>query len=71
VEIARLVVFQPDAPIIIKIIEPPETPMEGLGDVLLSALGITGVLVLGAVVLGLLLGSLMFWFRGRSASGAD
>ncbi|PYR32318.1 MAG: hypothetical protein DMF90_23830 [Acidobacteria bacterium] len=64
-------VFQPDAPIIIKIIELPETPMEGLGDVLLSALGITGVLVLGAVVLGLLLGSLMFWFRGRSASGAD
>jgi hypothetical protein len=71
VEIARLVVFQPDDPIVIKIIEPPENPMESLGNVLLSALGITGVLVLGAVVLGLLLGSLMFWLRRRSASGAD
>jgi hypothetical protein len=71
VEIARLVVFQPDDPIVIKIIEPPENPMEGLRDVLLSALGITGVLLLGAVVLGLLLGSLMFWLRRRSASGAD
>jgi len=65
------VVFQPDDPIVIKIIEPPENPMESLGDVLLSALGITGVLVLGAVVLGLLLGSLMVWLRRRSASGAD
>ena len=64
-------VLQPDNPIVIKIIEPPENPTAGLGDVLLSALGITGVLVLGAVVLGLLLGSLMFWLRSRSASGAD
>jgi uncharacterized protein involved in exopolysaccharide biosynthesis len=65
------VVFQPDNPIVIRIIEPPENPTEGLGDVLLSALGIAGVLTLGAVVLGLLLGSLMFWLRRRSASRTD
>jgi len=71
VEVARLVLYQPDSPIVIKIIEPPADPTEGLGDVLLSALGITGVLVLGAVLLGLLLGTLMFWLRRRSASGPD
>jgi hypothetical protein len=59
-------VFQPDPPIVVKIIEPPGDPT-GLGDVLLAALGVTGVLVLGAAVLGVLLGGLMFWLRRRSA----
>ena len=58
--------FQPDAPIVVKIIEPPGDPT-GLGEVLVAAMGVTGVLVLGAAVLGVLLGGLMFWFRRRSA----
>ena len=59
-------ILQSTPPIVVKIIEPPGDPT-GLGDVLLAAMGITGVLVLGAVILGLLLGSVMFWLRRRSA----
>ena len=57
--------FQP-SPIIVKIIEPPGDPT-GLADVLLAALGIAGVLTLGAIVLGLLFGGVLFWLRRRSA----
>jgi hypothetical protein len=60
------VAFQPGSPIIVKIIEPPGDPT-GLADVLLGALGITGALAVGALVLGVLLGGLMFWLRRRSA----
>ena len=60
------VTFQPGAPIIVKIIEPPGDPT-GLADVLLAALGIAGVLTLGAIVLGLFVGGVLFWLRRRSA----
>ena len=53
-------------PVIVKIIEAPGDPT-GLADVLLGALGLTGVLALAAVTLGLALGGLMFWLRSRSA----
>jgi hypothetical protein len=56
------------SPIIVKLIEPPGDPT-GLADVLLGALGLTGVLAVAAVTLGLLLGAVMFWLRSRSTSG--
>lgn len=52
------------SPIIIKLIEPAE---KGLDAVLVGALGLTGVIVLLALVLGLALAGLIFWLRSRSA----
>jgi hypothetical protein len=53
----------PSSPIIVKIIEPPDTR---LADVLIGALGISGVLALGAIIVGLLVGGMMFWLRSRT-----
>jgi hypothetical protein len=52
-------------PITVRIIEPPTDPT-GLADVLLGSLGLTAVLVLGAIVAGVLLAALMFYIRSRS-----
>jgi hypothetical protein len=54
-------------PILITIKEADNGELAGLGQVLLSALGITGVLLLGAVLLGVVMAGLMFWIRSRSA----
>jgi hypothetical protein len=51
------------APIIVRIVEPHQTDLR---DVLFGALGVTGAIVLVAVVLGVLVGGLMFWLRSRS-----
>jgi hypothetical protein len=50
------------SPFIVKIVEPKEP---GVADVLLGALGITGVLILGATIVGLLFGGALFWIRSR------
>ena len=54
---------QPTEPIIVKIIEPPESALTDLADVLLGSLGLTGVIVLLAVLLGLVLGGVLIGFR--------
>jgi hypothetical protein len=54
-------------PIIVRIIEPP-SDISALGDVLLGALGITGVIVLAAVVFGVVLAGVMFMIRHRASS---
>lgn len=58
-------VLQQPPPLIVKIIEPPGDPT-GLADVLIGALGLTGILFLLAATLGLLLGGLLFWLRSRA-----
>ena len=55
---------QQPAPIIVKIVETPHDPT-GLADVLIGALGLTGVLVLLALVLGLILAGVLFVARSR------
>jgi len=52
----------PSDPIIIKIIDPP-SEIEGLGEVLLGALGITGAIVVAAVVCGVLVAGVLFLTR--------
>ena len=52
-------------PIIVKIM-PPEGDPTGLADVLIGALGLTGVLVLLAVIAAVVFGGALFWFRSRS-----
>jgi hypothetical protein len=51
-------------PIIVKIVEPKE---KSLYDVLFGALGLTGVLVLIAVVAAVVFGAVLFWIRSRSS----
>ncbi len=53
------------SPVIVKIIEPPKDPT-GIADVIIGAIGLTGAIVLIALVLGVLMGGLMFWFRSRA-----
>jgi hypothetical protein len=57
---------QPQQPIIVKIVEPPGDPT-GLAAVLIGALGLTGAIVLIAVLLGLVMAGVLFWIRSRSA----
>jgi hypothetical protein len=51
------------SPIIVKIIEPKK---DTLADVLIGSLGLTGVLVLCAVVAAVIFGAVLFWVRSRS-----
>jgi hypothetical protein len=53
-------------PIIVKIIEPPGK-LETLGNVIMGAVGLSGLLALLAVVFGAAVGALVFWFRSRRA----
>ena len=55
---------QPNSPIIIKI-EPKRNDAAGLADVLIGALGLSGALVLIAMVAAVIFGSLLFWLRRR------
>ena len=55
---------EPSPPIIVKIIEPNRDPT-GLADVLLGALGLTGVMVLGAVIAAAIFAAALFWSRSR------
>ncbi len=64
--LALLLQAQPSKPIIVKLIEPPaKSDMQGLADVLIGSVGLTGVIVLGALLLGLVFASVLFWVRSR------
>jgi hypothetical protein len=52
-------------PIVVKIVS-PNKELSGLSDVLLGSLGLTGILVLGALLAALVFGSVLFWIRSRS-----
>ena len=56
-------------PVIVKIISPPkdETGLAQLADVLIGSLGLTGAIVLSAVLLGALMAGVMLLWRRRSA----
>lgn len=56
--------MKPQDPIIVKIVEPSE--LSGLADVLLGAIGLTGVLALLAIAAGVVVGGLLFWWRSSS-----
>ena len=60
-----ILALQQQAPangVIVKIIQPP-SDVEGLADVLVGSLGLTGVLVLSGVVLALLFAGGLYLFR--------
>jgi len=57
---------QPGGPIIVDVTEPPKSELSALSQVLLGSLGLSGVLALTAILLGIGLGGLMFWIKSRS-----
>ena len=60
--------MQPQSPptIIVRVVEPAQRGL-GLGDVILNAIGLTGVLAVGAVLLGLVLAGVVIGYRRLQA----
>jgi hypothetical protein len=58
-------VIQQSNPVIVRIVEPPHDPT-GISDVLIGAIGLTGFIVLLALLIGLMFGGILYWFRRRS-----
>ena len=58
---------EPSKPIIVKL-QPSEAKSElsGLADVLLGSLGLTGIIVVAAVLMGAAMAAVMFWVRSRA-----
>ena len=63
---------QPFTPTIVQVVPPP-TEQVGVVDVLVGSLGLTGLLVLGSIVLGGVLGALIIGYRNwrESRFGAE
>jgi hypothetical protein len=58
-----LVVLEPPiTPIIVKIVGAP-TPELGVGDILIQSLGLTGLILIGSALFGLLLGGLFISYK--------
>jgi hypothetical protein len=53
-------------PVTVRIIEPKADPTGGLADVLLTSLGLTGVLVIIALLAGAVFAGILFFVRSRS-----
>ncbi len=56
-------------PFFVRIIQPPEdrTGLRQFGRLIYSVFGLVGVTILVVCVAGLVIGSLLFWIRRRSA----
>ena len=61
---------EPVTPVIVKVVPAP-TPELGVVDVLVQALGLTGLLLLGSFLLGAILGAIFIWYRRRQVQSAD
>jgi hypothetical protein len=55
-------VQQPTNPIVVRVVDEP-VKSTTVGDVILGALGLTGVMLLGALVLGAVLGASLIWIK--------
>ena len=59
----------PASGVIVRLIEPPDTRIR---DIVVGAVGLSGALAIAGVVIGLLLGGVMFWMRsGREDDSID
>jgi len=52
-------------PVIVRIVEPPKQSV--LRDVVLGSLGLTGAILVVAVIAGLVLAGVLFWIRSRES----
>lgn len=57
---------QPSEPVVVKIVEPEQSELTGLANVLLGSLGLTGVLVLLSILAAFVFAGVLFWLRSRS-----
>jgi hypothetical protein len=58
--------FQLQNPIVVEVVkQPPVTPEISYGSVLLSAIGVVGVLVLAGIVVGLTIGAVIIWRKKK------
>jgi hypothetical protein len=55
---------EPFIPTIIEIVKEPAASISMI-EVALAAFGLTGVIMVGALIAGLIAGGLIIWFRGR------
>jgi hypothetical protein len=62
--------LQQQPPIVVDVVkQPPVAPEITMGDVVLGAIGLTGVIMLCALVAGLIVGGVFIWIkRSRDAS---
>jgi hypothetical protein len=56
---------KPLTPTIIQVDKDPPTPQISMIDVALGAFGLTGVIMVAALVAGLIAGALIVWYRTR------
>lgn len=54
--------MQSAQPIIVRVLDEP-VKSTGVGDIIVGALGLTGVMLLAALLLGALLGGLLIWVK--------
>ena len=59
--------IQDPGPVIVRIIETPKDPT-GLADVLVGVLGLSTVLGLAAISIGVAIGAVIFWVRSRRSA---
>jgi hypothetical protein len=59
----RVVLALQQSPIVVKLVDPNKD--EGLADVLVKSLGLTGAMVLIAIVAGLIMAGVLFYWRSR------
>ena len=58
--------LQPQNPIVVDVIkQPPITPEISYGSVLLSAVGVVGVVVLAGILVGVIIGGVIIWRKKR------
>ena len=63
--------LQPQNPIVVEMVrQPPVTPEVSYGSVLLSAVGVIGVVLLAGIVVGIIVGGVIVW-RKRKREATD
>ena len=59
-------------PIVVEVVkQPPITPEISYGSVLLSAVGVLGILFVGGILVGLLLGGAIIWRKKKHEATTD
>jgi hypothetical protein len=63
--------LQQAPPIVVDVVkQPPVAPEITMGDVVLSAVGLTGVIMILALLAGLLVGGALVWYKRRGDATA-
>jgi hypothetical protein len=57
-------------PIVVQSVGEP-VPELGMGELIIQALGLTGLIVLSSILVGLLLGGALIWYRTRRRDDVD